>query len=190
MSEPKSRFMQKMKKVWPEIWDLIKCVVITAAVTFLVTRLLFPVAMVPTGSMENEIPTGSFVFCSKVSYWGDKTPQRGDVILFRRSVVTNDDTLYTKRIVGLPGETVEIKNGVTYINGEVYNETWLKETPNDENFGPYIVPTGNYFCMGDNRNNSYDCRYWEEHYIPESRIVAKCQFVVSEKRVGLIEDNH
>lgn len=109
--------------------DFFKYMFITAVIAFLITRLLFPIAYVPTESMENEFPPESFVICSKVSYWGENSPQRGDVILFRRSSETGDEKLYTKRVVGLPGDVITIENGLTYINGELYDEPWLKETP-------------------------------------------------------------
>lgn len=173
-----------------ELLDFFKYMFITAVITFLITRLFFPIAHVPTESMENEFPTESFVICSKVSYWGEKKPQRGDVILFRRSSETGDEKLYTKRVVGLPGEVITIENGLTHINGELYNEPWLKETPEKLSMGPFKVPDGKYFCMGDNRNNSYDCRYWEEHYIKEEDVVAKCQVIISSEKAGLVNDHH
>lgn len=178
------------KEFFWSLLDFLKYMVATGVIAFLVTRLLFPVAFVPTSSMENTIPSESFVICSKVSYFGEAEPQRGDVILFHRSAETQDEKMYTKRVVGLSGDIVEIKGGVTYINGTEYKEGWLKETPDTMDFGPYEVPAGKYFCMGDNRNNSYDCRYWEEHFIDASGVVAKCQIVLSPKKVGLIDDQH
>lgn len=172
------------------LFDFLKYMLITAVITFLITRLFFPIAYVPTESMENEFAPKSFVICSKVSYWGENSPQRGDVILFRRNNETGDEKLYTKRVVGLPGDVITIKNGLTYINGKLYEEPWLKEAPEKIDMGPFKVPTGEYFCMGDNRNNSYDCRYWGEHYIKEEDIVAKCQVVISSEKVGLINDHH
>lgn len=170
--------------------DFFKYMVITGIIVFLITRLLCPIAYVPTSSMEGEIPTESFVFCLKTSYWGDKSPERGDVILFNRSESTDDKNIYTKRVVGLPGEIIVIEDGKTYINGELYEETWLKEEPEKLDFGPFEVPAGQYFCMGDNRNASYDCRYWAEHFIEEENVIAKCIFVISSQKVGPIDDHH
>lgn len=76
--------------------------------------------------------------------------------MFRRDV-EDDDRVYAKRIVGEPGDVIEIRDGQTYINGEVYEETWLNEDPDDLDFGPFEVPEEKYFCMGDNRNKSTDC---------------------------------
>lgn len=179
-----------VKGIFWGVLDFLKYMLITGIVAFLITRLLFPIAVIPTSSMENEIPANSFVVCSKLSYWGSRSPQRGDVILFYRSDKTTDGKLYTKRIVGLPGDTVTIKNGETYINGILFPEPWLKEEPEKLDFGPYEIPSGQYFCMGDNRNHSYDCRYWEEHFIEESNIVAKCNIVLSYQKISLIDDHH
>ena len=104
------------------------------------------------------------------------TPERGDIVLFKRDIP--DSKVYAKRIVGLPGDTIEIKHGVTYINGEALEEKYLRETPDDEDFGPFNVPEDSYFMMGDNRNNSYDSRYWDEHFVPRKSIISKVNFSV------------
>ena len=178
-----------VKDVLAEMKDFFKWMLIMGSLVFAATRI-FPVAFVPTGSMEATIPTESVVICSKLPYWGDtNSPERGDVILFHRADQTGDSLLYTKRVVGLPGDVVEIKSGVTYINGDEYRELrWLAETPAIKDFGPFTVPEGHYFCMGDNRNNSLDSRYWEEHYIPEDKVVAKCMIVVSKDKVELLQN--
>ena len=98
------------------------------------------------------------------------------IVLFKRDIP--DSKVYAKRIVGLPGDTIEIKHGVTYINGEALEEKYLRETPDDEDFGPFNVPEDSYFMMGDNRNNSYDSRYWDEHFVPRKSIISKVNFSV------------
>ena len=73
----------------------------------------------------------------------------------------------------MPGDVLEIKHGQTYINGVEYEESYLNETPEDLDFGPFQVPEDHYFMMGDNRNNSYDSRYWDEHFVPASKVMSK-----------------
>lgn len=78
----------------------------------------------------------------------------------------------------MPGDTLEIKHGQTYINGEIYDEPYLRETPEDLDFGPFQIPSGCYFMMGDNRNNSYDSRYWDEHFVPRENILSKVYYSI------------
>lgn len=72
-----------------------------------------------------------FSFSTRAAYW-ENDPERGDIVLFKRDIP--DSKVYAKRIVGLPGDTIEIKHGVTYINGEALEEEYLREAPDDENF--------------------------------------------------------
>lgn len=174
----KSKIKSLVGACFRGLWDIAKSVIVSVAVVVIITQVFIVNAIVPTSSMVPTLPVGAYMLCLRTDYWA-KSPQRGDVIVFRRD--NGDDTIFTKRIVGEPGDTVEIQHGVTYINGEKYDEPWLAETPNDENYGPYEVPEGEYFCMGDNRNNSFDCRFWEETYVPEENILARARIVVDVK---------
>ena len=169
-----------------DLLDFIKYIVITSVIVFIITRFFFPLAVVPSGSMEDTLPSQSIIIATKMSYWFD-TPQKGDVVIFKRMKTTGDNAYYVKRIVGVPGDTVEIKDGVTYINGVIYDEPWLKEQPAQEMFGPFEVPAGQYFCMGDNRNNSYDCRYWEEHFIDGNDVSGKVKIVLSAQKMSFVK---
>ena len=84
---------------------------------------------------------------------------------------------YVKRVIGLPGETVEVKDGKVYINGSdtPLDEPYLPE-PMEGSYGPYEVPEGCYFMMGDNRNNSLDARFWDNKFVAKNKIVAKVLF--------------
>ena len=170
-----------------DLLDVVKWAAIAGILTFIVTRFFFPIAYIPTGSMENTIPSNSVVICSKPDYWFSE-PERGDAVIFHRNDETGDENIYAKRIVGEPGDTVLILDGVTYVNGAVYEEPWLKEIPAAENFGPFLVPEGRYFLMGDNRNNSHDCRYWEEHFVDGEQIMAKIKVVATSGWFHLIPD--
>lgn len=149
---------------------------IPPAAVFIMYSVFIMGNVVPSGSMESTIPTNSYLISLRTDYW-NKSPSRGDIVVLRKD--NGEKTLYVKRIVGEPGDTVEIKSGITYINGEVYKEPWLKETPENKNFGPYEVPEGKYFCMGDNRNNSLDSRYWDTPYVSEKNILAKGRLAIS-----------
>lgn len=131
-------------------------------------------AEIPSGSMENTLMVGDRLIGNRLAYLFS-SPKRGDIIMFD---FPDDETkLYVKRVIGLPGEHVEIRDGLVYIN---YSETpleedYLKEPPNSF-FGTYDVPEGCYFVMGDNRNNSTDSRRWNNPYVSEKKIRCKAWF--------------
>ncbi len=107
---------------------------------------------IPSGSMENTIMTGDRVIGNRFAY-SFSDPQRFDIIIFRYP--DDESQLFIKRIIGLPGETVEIQDGKIYLNGsdEPLEDVQTKETMVGS-FGPYTVPENSYFVMGDNRNDS------------------------------------
>ena len=111
------------------------------------------------------------VFGNRLAYiFGE--PKRFDIIIFRYP--DDEKQLFIKRIIGLPGETVEIHDGQIFIDG---SKTPLKDVTTKEfmqgSFGPYTVPDNCYFVMGDNRNNSKDSRYWEHTFVTDDEIVGK-----------------
>ena len=134
--------------------------------------------------MEKTIMTGDRIFGFRMSYginldlFGKqiskkfKDPQRFDIVIFKYP--DDESQLFIKRVIGLPGETVEIVNGKVYING---SETPLDDSFTPEaslgNFGPYEVPEDSYFMLGDNRNNSRDSRFWDNTFVRFDQIVGK-----------------
>ncbi len=134
-------------------------------------------AFVPTPSMEPTIMTGDRLIGSKLSYvFGE--PERGDIITFYSP--DEPEVTYVKRIIGLPGELVNIVDGKVYIND---SEIPLDEpyvNPDDVpkgDFGPYVVPGNCYFVMGDNRNNSLDSRFWKStNFVARNEISSKIVF--------------
>lgn len=152
--------------------------VLTFALAFLVVFLLesFVIvnARVPSGSMLDTIQIGDRLIASRLSYKSE-SPQRGDIVIFKYP--DDEKQKFVKRIIGLPGETVEIKDGGVYINGSAtpLTETYIKEKPVGH-FGPYTVPEHSYFMMGDNRNDSLDSRYWTNTFVKEDKILGKVKF--------------
>lgn len=129
-------------------------------------------ATVPTSSMETTIMTGDRVVGLRLSY-SFSEPERGDIIIFKYP--DDEKVLYIKRIIGMPGETVEVHDGGVYIDGKLLDEPYLTVVTEGD-FGPYVVPEGHYFMMGDNRNCSLDSRYWKNTFLSRDKIVGKAIF--------------
>lgn len=154
-----------------EIIDWLKVIITAIIIAWLCNHFLIMNTVVPSGSMEDTIPKPSRIISLRFSYWFSD-PDRGDVILF--DPPDGGEYCYVKRVIGLPGETIVIRDGRVYINdAEIpLEEHYLKEAPLGD-FGPYEVPEGCYFVLGDNRNNSSDSRYWITPYVPRENIHAK-----------------
>lgn len=152
-----------------EVVSWVRMFVIVIAVVFVLTQFVIINVRVPSGSMENTIMTKDRLIGFRFSYWFDE-PQRGDIILF--SYPVDEKQTYIKRVIGLPGETVEIRDGKIYIDGssEPLEEDYLKETWIWENDGyTFKVPEGCYFVLGDNRNDSEDGRFWAQIALNEGK---------------------
>ena len=104
-------------------------------------------------------------------------PKRGDVIIFRHKCYDDEEEqLLIKRIIGLPGDTIQITDNMVYINGMPYEETYLPDGVYMNSFGPYKVPENAYFVMGDNRTISNDARSWTYKDVTSDEIVARAWF--------------
>ncbi len=162
---------EEKNSVGKEILSWIEVFAIAAAIAFVINRFLIANSVVPTGSMEPNIMSGSRVFGSRLTYLSSD-PERGDVVIFHWP--DNEKVYFVKRVIGLPGETVDIIQGQVYINGEPLDEPYLAE-PMDPTEEPmhFEVPEGAYFMMGDNRNYSADARYWKNTFVYKDKIIAK-----------------
>ena len=142
-----------MKKVIRGVYEWSKMILFALVVAFWLKNNVVASALVPTGSMEQTVMTGSRIVINRLAYMYD-APQRGDIVSFYYP--DDGETMYLKRIIGLPGETIEGIDGEVYIDGKVISDyTNIKFY---EDFGPYQIPEDSYFMMGDNRNNSADSR--------------------------------
>jgi signal peptidase I len=145
------------------------------ALAFAIVLRSYAVAsfFIPSGSMEPTLQVHDLLIADKLSYKVLKhDPERGDVMIFQYPRDRKTD--YIKRVIGLPGETVEVREGVVYVNGEALTEHYIAERPTRD-FGPELVPSGNYFMMGDNRNHSSDSRVWG--FVPRSYFEGRALFV-------------
>lgn len=161
---------ERTRGVLKELFSWVMVVVCAFVLAFVITRYIIIKAEVPTGSMISTIQIDDRLIGNRLAYLFSN-PKRGDIVIF--PYPDNEKETYIKRIVGLPGETIEIVEGVLYIDGEVYEESYLNEPMKKENCGPFLVPEGHYFMMGDNRNHSWDSRYWTNHYVAKDKILGK-----------------
>jgi signal peptidase I len=195
----------------------IKPLLVLAIILFSIRSSLADWNDVPTGSMKPTIVEGDRVFVNKLAYdlkvpfttwhiaeWGN--PQQGDIVVFYSP---HDGMRLVKRVIGLPGDTIEMRNGHLVLNGEPVEYAALDEAvsaqvseserntslfateklpsrphavmaipalPAQRNFGPLLVPEGRYFMMGDNRDNSFDSRFWGT--VPRGQILGRATAVV------------
>ena len=158
-----------------EVISWIKTIVFAVVFALLITQFVIVNAKVPTGSMMDNIMPNDRLVAFRLAYIGSG-PQRFDIVVFRYP----DDRkqLFVKRVIGLPGETVAIKAGKVYINGSTtpLDDSFVREPPLQQDFGPYQVPANSYFMMGDNRNNSLDSREWTNKYVIKGDILGKVLF--------------
>lgn len=178
--------------------DWVLVLVVALAIALFINFFIIVNSTVPTGSMETTIMPGSRMIGFRVTYWF-KEPARGDIVIFKYP--DDPSQLFVKRLIGLPGETVELINGVTYVDGVAIDEPYInanywirydgiKDDPamvqvegKHYNAGPYVVPEGCYFMMGDNRGNSKDSRFWNNTFVEKDAIVGKawiCYWPISD----------
>lgn len=170
--------------VLKEVKEYIHMIIFVVIVVFVVNNVVLINAKIPSESMEETIMTNDRIFGFRLAYKFDQ-PKRYDVIIFKYP--DNPRELFIKRIIGLPGETVSMREGKVYINDseKPLDDSFCPEDPLGD-FGPYTVPEDSYFMLGDNRNYSKDSRFWEIKYVREDQIVGKAliRYFPSIKKLG------
>jgi len=159
------------KALIKEIREDVILLVCTVAFVLLLNNFVIINAKIPSASMENTVMEGDRIFGLRLAYKFDD-PARYDIIIFRYP--DDEEILFIKRVIGLPGESVLIRDGKVYIDDSevALDDSFCPETP-EGNFGPYLVPEGHYFVMGDNRQHSNDSRYWDNTFVSEDQIVGQ-----------------
>lgn len=163
------------KSVKQEIFEWIMVFVVAAALAFVVRTFIFEPVRVDGSSMLNTLTDSDFMIATKFDYLlGD--PERFDIVIC--DYPNTDDGMYrVKRVIGLPGETIELRGGELYVDGEHVAQDF-DMTENSTNFGPLTVPEDCYFVMGDNRNNSKDSRSTMVGALPRSMIRGHVRVVI------------
>ena len=165
----KTKKEKKSHSVAYELFGWLVYIAIIVGLTWLIITFVGQRTSVSGHSMETTLQDGDQLIVVKISY-RFRDPKRYDIIVFPYQYEEN--VYYIKRIIGLPGETVEIISGKVYINGELLDEPYLSEEPTGD-YGPYQVPEDSYFMLGDNRAVSKDSRYWHNTYVKKDKIIAK-----------------
>lgn len=199
--------------VW--LWEWVKSIAFALVLWLFLRTFLLEAFRIPSGSMENTLLVGDFLFVNKLLYGAEvpvvkqrlpalREPQRGEILVF--DSVEEEGLKVVKRLIGVPGDTLEMREGLLYRNGERADEpfaqhanpSWLAEPeqrarmkawqvphlvgvadsayePDLQNWGPIVVPPDSFFMMGDNRDSSYDGRYWG--FLPRSSVRGKPMFI-------------
>ncbi|MDR3078757.1 MAG: signal peptidase I [Rickettsiales bacterium] len=211
--------------------ELLESVFYALILAILIRSFLYEPFHIPSGSMKPGLMEGDFIFVSKFSYgyskyslpfgipilrdriFNGRKPKRGDVIVFK--LPRNPKINYIKRLLGLPGDSVVVKNNLVYVNGEEIPREYLGEYEDplehstllsfSENLegksyrvlqdtkynlygdGEFTVPEGHYFFMGDNRDNSSDSRFTETGFVPYVNLVGRAVIVVFSKKDSLLK---
>jgi len=177
------------------VWEYTKMIATTVIMIVLIKTSIVEAYRIPSGSMEDTLLVGDFLLANKFLYGSRipltnihlpeiRDPEPGDVVIFK--FPKDPSMIYIKRCVAVGGQTVQVRDKVLYVDGKAVempptgkhtdtnNGRGRLETPRD-NFGPYRVPDGSYFMMGDNRDNSYDSRYWSA--VPRELIQGKAMMI-------------
>jgi signal peptidase I len=164
------------------IREYFESIVITAIIALFATTFVVQAFKIPTGSMETNLLIGDHLLVNKYVYGINsgfvgkllpyKAPKRGDVIVFKYP--NNPEVAYVKRLIGMPGDKIEMIGRTVYVNGQALKEDYTRYIDPGSvyaHFGPYQVPDSQYFAMGDNRDNSQDSRYWG--FVPRDYLLGK-----------------
>lgn len=185
------------------VWDNVKQFLIAIVLALIIKTSVVEAYKIPTSSMEDTLLVGDFLLANKFVYGAQlplvnyrlpaiHEPHRGDVVIF---IWPGDGiTKYIKRCVGTPGDTILVKDKVLFVNGTQFpnppHSKFIDESTSGEqhveprgpggqnsrdNFGPYVVPRNSYFMMGDNRDNSYDSRFWGA--VPKDLVLGEAMLI-------------
>jgi len=150
----------------------LETVVLSVLLAFGIRTFVAEARYIPSGSMLPTLEINDRLIIDKVSY--DFTePHRGDIVVFRPPDSLHSEDAFIKRVIGLPGDTIEVKNGNVWVNGEPQQESYIAAKP-DYQYGPVMVPDHAYLVLGDNRNNSFDSHYWG--FVPRDHVIGRAVF--------------
>lgn len=161
MSKVSRKTAKKKKKEKSLLREYTEAIIVAGLFALIIRTFVIQAFTIPSGSMLQTLQIGDYILVNKFIY--DFTdPERGDIVVFKYPLDKDRD--FIKRIIGLPGEVIKIKDGVVYINEKPISEDYVNHTISEfsttSNLNPRKIPLDSYFVMGDNRNNSMDSRIW------------------------------
>lgn len=163
---------QKVQQEENPVIEIAKTLATAFVLAIGIRTLVAEARYIPSSSMEPTLEINDRLIIEKISYHF-RTPQRGDVVVFSPTDKLREQNFkdaFIKRVIGLPGETVEVRGETVYVNGEALREKYIEEPP-DYKYGPVEVPQNQYLVLGDNRNNSYDSHYWG--FVPRDNLIGR-----------------
>jgi len=163
--------MVKKVQIRQDILEWIRAILIAVLLAFFIRSFLFEVTLVYGESMMSTLHHEDRIIINKLIY-KLSPPERGDIVVFRNP--DNTDEIYIKRVIGVGGDTIEIKDGKVYVNNMVIKETYLWE-PTRGNYSKVEVPAETIFVMGDNRNHSQDSRSPKVGFVPLKNVLGKAE---------------
>ncbi len=150
--------LKSRNKTWYFLVDTTEMIVVALFFAVLIRKFIVQTSVIPSESMVSTLQVGDRLFVNKMSYYFSD-PDRGDIVVFK-SMEPGDKRELVKRCVGLPGETIKVERGVIYVDGKAVSFPGVVIARDYDFYGPYTIPQGHYFMMGDNRAYSKDSRYW------------------------------
>ena len=177
-SNPKSTAPQPLLVQWWQKWgENLTILVLAVGLAIFIRTFVAEPRYIPSESMLPTLAVGDRLIVEKLSYYGHP-PQRGDIVVFAPPPQLQEqgyleDQAFIKRVIGLPGEKIEVTNGRVYVDGELLTESYIAEAPN-YGMSPMLVPPDRLFVMGDNRNNSNDSHVWG--FLPQANIIGHACF--------------
>ncbi|MBF2015421.1 MAG: signal peptidase I [Rivularia sp. T60_A2020_040] len=164
-------------KLWRSLRENLILITIALVLAFLIRTFIAEPRYIPSDSMLPTLHTGDRLVVEKISYRFN-SPKFGDIIVFQPPPELQrrgypEDQAFIKRVIGTPGDTLQIDDGKVYVNAKQLEEDYIKEPPSQP-FPLIQVPPNQYFMMGDNRNDSNDSRYWG--FLPKENMIGKATF--------------
>jgi signal peptidase I len=161
------------------LWVWIRDIAIAVVIAIIIMQFIKP-TIVKERSMEDTLHPNDYIFLSKQAYNLGGEPERGDIVVFRSSLETANGTTKNliKRVVAVEGDTVEIHDGIVYVNGDAVKESYTKDGYTDGRMPEIMVPENDLFLLGDNRQASRDSRDPSVGFISEDKLIGKAVFRV------------